>query len=142
MTLGAVVYLIATYRSGVVSIRFLAEKSRVAPLLTTSIPRLELMAAVLELRMTDSISRVLNVTTDQATLWSDSTNVLGWIRGRSHSFKPFVANRVGEIQTVTDPQKWRHVPTNNYPPDLLTRGFELSELAKNERWHNGPDFLG
>ena len=90
--------MIPTYGSGVVSIRFLAKKSRVAPLLTTSIPRLELMAAVLELRMTDSISRVLNVTTDQATLWSDSANVLGWIRGRSHSFKPFVANRVGENQ--------------------------------------------
>ena len=138
---GAVVYSRATYKSGAVSIRFVAAKSRVAPLAATSIPRLELMAAVLGLRMAGSISRVLNASLDQATFWSDSMNVLWWIRGRSRSFKPFVANRVGEIQTATDPKQWRYVPTNKNPADLLTRGLKLSELTKNENWWTGTDFL-
>ena len=138
---GAVVYSRATYKSGAVSIRFVAAKSRVAPLAATSIPRLELMAAVLGLRMAGSISRVLNASLDQATFWSDSMNVLCWIRGRSRSFKPFVANRVGEIQTATDPKQWRYVPTNKNPADLLTRGLKLSELTKNENWWTGTDFL-
>ena len=69
-------------------------------------------------------------------------NVLWWIRGRSRSFKPFVANRVGEIQTATDPKQWRYVPTNKNPADLLTRGLKLSELTKNENWWTGTDFLG
>ena len=138
---GAVVYSRSTYKSGAVSKRFVAAKSRVAPLAGTSIPRLELMAAVLGLRMAESISRVLNVSLDQATFWSDSMNVLWWIRGRSRSFKPFVANRVGEIQTATDPKQWRYVPTNKNLADLLTRGLKLSELTKNERWWTGPDFL-
>ena len=101
---GAVVYSRATYKSGAVSIRFVAAKSRVVPLAATRIPRLELMTAILGLRMTGSISRVLNASLDQATFWSDSMNVLWWIRGRSRSFKPFVANRIGEIQTTTDPK--------------------------------------
>ena len=46
---GVVVYSRATYKSGAVSIRFVAAKWRVAPLAATSIPRLELMAAVLGL---------------------------------------------------------------------------------------------
>ena len=92
--------------------------------------------------MTASISKTLNTSLDQATLWSDSMNVLWWIRGRSRSFKPFVANRVGEIQTATDPKRWRYVPTNKNPADLLTRGLELSELIDNEKWWNGLDFLG
>ena len=70
---GAVVYSRATYKSGAVSKRFLAAKSRVALLAATSIPRLELMAAVLGLR---SVSRVLNASLDQATFWSNSMNVL------------------------------------------------------------------
>ena len=139
---GAVVYSRATYESGAVSIGFVAAKSRVAPLAATSIPRLELMAAVLGLRMARSISRVLNASLDQATFWSDSMNVLWWIRGRSRSFKPFVANRVGEIQTETDPKQRRYVPTNKNPAELLTRGLKLSGLTKKENWWTGTDFLG
>ena len=129
----AVVYSRATYKSGAVSIRFVAAKSRVAPPAATSTPRLELMAAVLGLRMAGSISTVLNASLDQATFWSDSMNVLWWIRGRSRSFKPFVANRVGEIQTATDPKQWRYVPNNKNPADLFTRGLTTTVRTHQER---------
>ena len=77
------------------SSRLVAAKTRVAPLAATSIPRLELMAAILGLRLTESVSRVYSGGLGQAVFWSDSMNVLWWIRGRSRIFKPFVANRVG-----------------------------------------------
>ena len=128
---GAVVYSRATYKSGAVSTRFVAAKSRVAPLAAASIPRLALMAAVLGLRMAGSISRVLNASWDQAIFWSDSMNVLWWIRGSSRSFKPFVANRVGEIQTATDPKQWRYVPKNKNPTDLLGE-LKPSEIEDTE----------
>ena len=108
---GAVVYLKIIYESGSVSSRLVTAKTRVAPLAATSIPRLELMAAILGLRLTESVSRVYSGGLGQAVFWSDSMNVLWWIRGRSRIFKPFVANRVGEIQSLTNPKQWHFVPT-------------------------------
>ena len=138
---GAVIYSRVVYESGSVSTRLVAAKSKVAPLTTTSIPRLELLAAVLGLRLTESTSRVFSGALGQAVFWSDSMNVLWWLRGRSRRFKPFVANRVGEIQSLTNPKQWRYVSTHENPADLITRGMRISDMAKEEKWWNGPDFL-
>ena len=127
---GAVVYLKVSYESGSVSSRLVAAKTRVAPLTATSIPRLELMAAILGLRFTESVSRIYSGGLAQAVFWSDSMNVLWWIRGRSRIFKPFVANRVGEIQSLTNPKQWRFVPTNENPADFTTRGMRVSDMVK------------
>ena len=123
------------------SSRLVAAKTRVAPLAATSIPRLELMAAILGLRLTESVSRVYSGGLGQAVFWSDSMNVLWWIRGRSRIFKPFVANRVGEIQSLTNPKQWHFVRTNENPADFTTRGMRISDLAKENKWWSGPDFL-
>ncbi|MCG8047834.1 MAG: hypothetical protein N0E48_19785, partial [Candidatus Thiodiazotropha endolucinida] len=121
---GAVVYARCKQKDGTISSNIVAAKTRVAPTMSTSIPRLELMAAVVGVRLTGRISRVLEIPLSQATFWSDSVNVLWWIRGRSREFKPFVANRVGEIQSNTNPGQWRYVPTNLNPADLLSRGMK------------------
>ena len=139
---GAVNFSRVCYKSGLVSRRLVTAKTRVAPLSTTTISRLELMVAVLGLRMPDSVSKALDSALNQVTFWSDSMNVLWWIRGRSRSFKPFVANRVGEIQSLTDPQQWQFVPTKENPADLVTRGLKVSELGNCEKWWNDPEFLG
>ena len=55
---GAVVYLKVMHGSGSVSSRLVAAKTTVPPLAATSIPRLELMVAILGLRLTESVSRV------------------------------------------------------------------------------------
>lgn len=94
-----------------------------------SIPRLELMAAVLGLRLAESIGDVLNIPKSQWLCWSDSMDVLYWIRGQSRRFKPFVANREGEIQTLTNPEQWKHVPTKQNPADLL-RGQMFPRSSK------------
>lgn len=137
---GAVVYSRVIYKSGLVSSRLPAAKS-VAPLAATSIPRLELMAAILGLRLTESISKVYSWALGQAGFWSDSMNVLWWIKGRSQRYKPFVANRVGEIQSLTDPKQWRFVPTKENPANFTTRGMRVSDMAREGKWRNGPDFL-
>ena len=58
-------------------------------------------------------------------------NVLWWIPGRSRKFKPFVANRVSEIQSITSPLMWKHVPTKINPADLVSRGTTVDVLASN-----------
>lgn len=67
--------------------------------------------------------------------------MLWWIRGRSREFKPFVANRVGEIQTYTNPEQWKYVPTSLNPADVLSRGMKAVDLIDCDRWWKGPEFL-
>ena len=127
---GAVSYLRCEYEDGSVTSRLIASKSKVAPLTPITIPRLELMGAIVGLRLTQSVSRVLEVPVKAATFYSDSTDVLWWIRGRGRDFRPFVANLIGEIQISTEPAQWQHVPTEQNPADMCSRGTGPSELAK------------
>ena len=138
---GAVSYLRCEYADGSVTSRLIASKSKVAPLTPMTIPRLELMGAIVGLRLTQSVSRALEVPVKAATFYSDSTDVLWWIRGRGRDFRPFVANRIGEIQISTEPVQWQHVPTEQNPADLCSRGSSPSELAESPLWWDGPEWL-
>lgn len=68
-------------------------------------------------------------------------DVLWWIRGRGRDFRPFLANRIGEIQMHSNPVQWQHVPTDQNPADLCSRGASLLELAESSLWWNGPKWL-
>ncbi|GFT37508.1 integrase catalytic domain-containing protein [Nephila pilipes] len=74
-------------------------------------------------------------------LWSDSIVVLHWFKGSAHNWKPFVANRVTEIQGHTDPLDWRHYDEKINPADLITRGCHAEELLNSTKWFYGPLFL-
>lgn len=78
---GAVSYL-RTVSNTTTSVRLVAVKTRVASLKSTSIPRLELMGAMLGLKLTESIVKALKVQMRDVIFWSDSMNALWWIRGR------------------------------------------------------------
>ena len=138
---GAVVYARYDYQDGSISANIIAAKTKIAPSLAMSIPRLELMGAVVGVRLAKRVETVIDVPIRRATFWSDSVNVLWWIRGRSRQFKPFVANRVGEIQSNTEPEQWRYVPTSMNPADILSRGMKTEELILCSKWWKGPDFL-
>ena len=143
---GAVVYIRIVYNIGTVSTHLVAAKTRVSPLTAISIPRMELMAAVVVLHLAKRIARVLDMEIRDVTFWSDSLNVLWWIRRRSRLYKPFVTNRVGEIQSNTSPDQWRYVPTNKNPADLLTRGLASQDMIESKLWWTklwwtGPEFV-
>ena len=131
---GAVVYARSTYMDASVSVNLVAAKTRVALILATSIPRLELMGAVVGVRLADRIAGILEIPVRCSTFLADSVNALWWIRGRSREFKPFVANRVGEIQGITRPDQWRYVPTTLNSADFLSRGLKAKDLATCRRW--------
>lgn len=135
----AAAYLVCQYENNPTSCHLITSKSRVAPLKAMTIPRLELMGAVLATRLANSILKTLTV--DKTSFWTDSTNVLHWVRNQSRCFKPFVANRIGEIQRTTNPEQWRHIPGVLNPADLPTRGLTASELADCNVWLEEPAFL-
>ena len=89
-----------------------------------------MMGAIVGLRLASSISIVLEFLMKQATFWSDSMDVLWWIRRLSRQFKPFIANCVGEIHSVTNTDQWRFVPSKDNVEDMVTRGMSLMKLAE------------
>ena len=138
----AVVYLRSIYDDDDIRCSFLMAKTKVAPKRALSVARLELQAAVLGARLADYVRKAMTRHIDRVFFWTDSKCVIGWIRSTAVWYKPFVAHRVGEIQTLTDPKSWRHVPGRVNVSDCATRSRldERSELIP-VRWFTGPDFL-
>ena len=55
-------------------------------------------------------------------------NVLYWIRGKGKQYRPFVANRIGEIQRQSNPEQWHYVESKENPADLCSRGLRATRL--------------
>ncbi|XP_065642164.1 uncharacterized protein LOC136073844 [Hydra vulgaris] len=140
---GTVCYLLHGYEFGGTSSSFVSSKTRFAPLNSISIPRLELMSAVLELKLALSVVEALPCTIkmENVIFWSDSLNTLSWIKNPSRRIKTFVANRVGEIQSHSNSKQWRYVPTGKNPADLSSREVNINNFQKSNLWWTGPDFI-
>ncbi|XP_012136802.2 uncharacterized protein LOC105662014 [Megachile rotundata] len=101
-TYGACIYVRSTNATGQVQVDLLIAKSKVAPLKTQSIPRLELCAALLLSTLMTTVRKALHLQVQHTTFWSDSTIVLHWLRTSPHLLKTFIANRISKIQSTTD----------------------------------------
>ncbi|XP_068717258.1 uncharacterized protein [Montipora capricornis] len=121
------------------AVKFIAAKSRVSPLKQLTIPRLELQAAILVSRLAKSIQEESRIQFKDVKFFTDSTITLAWIQSPSRSFKPFVSSRVGKIQSNTDPNQWKRIPSQDNVADNLSRGIRVNELQG--RWKHGPEFL-
>lgn len=85
---------------------FLIGKARVTPAKITTIPRLELTAAVVSVRMSNMLREELDFTNVNEFFWTDSKVVLGYINNDVCRFHTFVANRVQKIQKITWTLSW------------------------------------
>ncbi|GFX36288.1 integrase catalytic domain-containing protein [Trichonephila clavipes] len=138
---GAALYLRCINTSGEISVRLLCSKSKVAPLKSINIPRLELCGAVLLSKLLKRTLDAFKVNISQIYLWTDSSIVLVWIKKPLAQLKTFVRNWVSIIQELTESDFWKHVNSENNPADILSRGISPDKIQHCELWWFGPPFL-
>ncbi|XP_060665537.1 uncharacterized protein LOC132797774 [Drosophila nasuta] len=118
---GAAIYVRVEMASKV-STHLLTAKTKVAPVKSLSVPRLELCGAVLLDEL--SAALLLNLPAE-TTLQMDN----------------LVANRVAKIVHASDAKNWSHVRSEHNPADLASRGVLPQELMCNPLWWHGPEWL-
>jgi len=107
----AVVYLVIRSRIST-QVRLIPSKTRVAPLKKQTIPRLELLAALILARLTALIKTAMEqcLVISRVRCWTNSKNVLYWIKRKDKEWKQFVNHRVAEIRQLLPTDIWAHVP--------------------------------
>ncbi len=134
----AAVYLTSQVGSKMQS-HLIFSKTRLSPKRKMSIPRLELMAALIGCRCIRFIAKHIGVLIEKKVLFTDSKCVLYWIASK-RDLPRFVQNRVREITSESD-INFRFIGTLSNPSDLPTRGCSVDELKSNTLWWHGPSFL-
>ena len=122
----------------------LCSKTRVAPVKKVTIPRLELLSALLLARLISTITHALESEIElvEPTCHTDSQVALCWIKGVDKEWKQFVQNRVVEIRKLVPFACWKHCPGTRNPADIPSRGVLTTEFsAKLGLWLNGPSTI-
>lgn len=138
---GAICYIRFEDVEGNIHCNFMIAKSRVAPLKKTTIPRMELSAAVCAAKIEKLIRKESDLDIQRSIFWTDCTCLLGYLNNTTKRFQTFVANRVGTIRKTIESTQCKHVSGDENPADDVSRGLSAAELLNSKRWVNGPQFL-
>ena len=137
---GCCSYLRSIDNVGNIRTVLLMSKAKVAPLKSVTLPRLELQAAVMSAQVDAMLKSELNLMVTRSYFWVDSEIVIKYVQNESRRFHVFVANRVGIIHELTNPDQWYHISGKENPADVVSRGLNPKELDVS-KWIFGPDFL-
>jgi hypothetical protein len=124
----ALTYLRWQMADGTVQCRLLAGKTRVAPKCKISIPRMELVGALLAVRLARKIQDSLQMELEAVRYFTDSTAVLGMILRESATYQEFVGTRVSEIRTKSEPEtEWFLDPRRD---ERCGHGYKTHRVAQ------------
>ena len=138
---GTVSYLVLHNDTGDAQSTLLMARARVAPLKMPTIPRLELTAATVAVKMDKLLRKELELDLKDSVFWTDSTAVIKYLNSETARFKTFVANRVAAILQHSQPCQWRYVNSRSNPADFVSRGLAADAFLICENWLSGPNFI-
>lgn len=73
---------------------------------------------------------------------SQTSQLCNWLSSHASRWTTFVANRVGEIQKISNIQDWFKVESKLNPADIVSRGLYPTDLSNATLWWEGTDFIG
>ena len=142
---GACVYLVSV-KDDIFSSTRISSKCKVAPIRPSTLPRLELMAVHTGAKLATAVKGALSKSKQAlniSVLYSDSTIALSWIKADPARWHTFVSNRVSQIQSMLPTTEFIHVPSEENPADLCSRGLLATQLVTQQTfWFQGPSWLG
>ena len=114
----AVIYMVEVTSTSKRS-SFVVSKTHVSPLKPQTIPRLELLSALLLARLMKTVMRSLStrLLLQEPRCFTDSQIVLCWIIGIGKDWKPFAQNRVNETRRLVPAEGWSHCSGKSNPAD-------------------------
>ncbi|KAG5870268.1 hypothetical protein JTB14_002136 [Gonioctena quinquepunctata] len=87
---------------------------------STDHPQIELSAALLGVRLSQEVTKYLDLDIRKKYFWSDSKTVLHWLQ-RDEKLQTYVSVRVGEMLEHTEVEQWRWVLSSDNVTDDCTR---------------------
>ena len=139
-SIGHVVYIRSTNDAAGVHVSFLYGESKVSPKSATSIPRLELCAAVDAAFTIHRIKKELVNKPDEVYFFTDSRVVLGYINNCHKRFSQYVSRRVEMVLSLSSSKQWNYISSPNNPADVATRPITSEQLTSSV-WFQGPKYL-
>ncbi|XP_028966994.1 uncharacterized protein LOC114828172 [Galendromus occidentalis] len=135
-------YIESRFADGSSEFALVMTKSRLAPRDSPSLPRLELLASVIAVRLKKFLTQRLDLEFERVLFYTDSTIAYHWATSSNPgSWKLFVSNRVQEIQRDSRQEDWFHLSGELNIIDFATRGVSVGALIENSEWWFGPKWL-
>ena len=133
---GAVAYIRCETSNGT-KCAFLMSKSRVAPIKEQTLPRLELLGALLGAKLSNYLCKTVlhKLQPSRTVLWSDSQIALAWISRSKPLREGFIRHRVQLVKEFTSAihSSWKYCPSASNPADLITRGLDGRSFMNKQR---------
>ena len=104
-------------------------------------PRMELVAATLSVKISALLKRELQMNYDKEIFWIDSEVTLGYIKNESKKFKNLCCQQIELIQELSEAEQWHYVNVKENPADYVSRGISMGSREKIEPWIHGAKFL-
>ena len=108
----------------------------------TTLPRAELLAAVLNAHLCHIVRRALKDRVSGQILITDSEIALYWMNNDTKHLKPWTRNRAIEVNRFSEPGERYHVASELNPADIGTRrGVSIEDVSPGSRWQCGQPWM-